>query len=117
MNKFLMLISAAFLLSACGVTPVQVNTLTTPPPEFIPEPPTEVVTSPVTWTVLTQAQIQELAKTNNPNLVFYALDPTNFANLATNMAEIKRYLQDQKIVILAYKSYYASLQQQPAPTK
>jgi uncharacterized lipoprotein YajG len=114
MNKLLTLIATAFILAACASDPIQIDTINNPPPVFSPAAPAQIETVPVHWTVLTQKQIQELAKKNDPNVVFYALDATNFQNLALNMTEIQRYLQDQKIVILTYKKYYEGLMATPA---
>jgi len=110
MKKFLTL-TALVLLSGCS-TPIQVDNLNSQPPLFQPAMPAQIVTVPVKWTVLTQKQIQLLAQQNNPNVVYYSLDPNNFQNLAVNLAEIQRYIQDEKIVILAYGQYYGGLMAQ-----
>lgn len=117
MNKIITLIGAVLLLAACGTDPIQVNTISSPPPVFNPVMPSQIVTVPVRWVVITQSQIQEMAKKNDPNVVFYSLDPGNFQNLAVNMAEIQRYLQDQRIVILTYQKYYSGLMATPQNNK
>jgi uncharacterized lipoprotein YajG len=117
MNKFITLIGAVLLLSACATDPIQVNTISSPPPEFNPVMPSQIVTVPVVWTVLTQNQIQQLAKTNDPHVVFYSLDPSNMENLSVNIADIQRYMQDQKLLILSYQDYYNGLKTQQTPAK
>ena len=112
MKKIITLIGAVFLLAACGTDPIQVNTISSPPPLFNPVMPSQIVTVPVHWTVLTQTQIREIEKKNDPNVVLYALDPTNMSNLSVNMAEIKRYLEEQRVVILTYGKYYGGLMAQ-----
>jgi hypothetical protein len=110
MNKFL-ITASLLLLSACaGVDQVDVHTVNDNPPALNVQLPSQIVTRSVQWTVLTQAQIQELAKQNNPNVVFFALDSDNFQNLSLNMAEIQRYLEQEKVVVLTYKKYYEGLQ-------
>lgn len=107
MNKFLTIALTTFLLVGCaGVQDIDVHTINDTPPVLAPELPAQIQTLPVHWVVLTQAQIQELAKQNNPNVVFYALDADNFQNLAINMTEVQRYLEQQKIIVLTYKKYY-----------
>jgi uncharacterized lipoprotein YajG len=106
MNKFFALISTLVLLAACA-SPLQVDNINNAAPVFSPVMPAQIVTAPVSWTVLTQKQIQELAKKNDPKLVLYALDPNNFENLATNMTDIQRFMQEQKLVLIAYRNYYS----------
>lgn len=109
MNKFITLAAMTILLTACGTDPIQVDTVSNPPPAFTPSMPAQVIPDPVHWTVLTQTQIQEIAKANDPNFVMYALDPESMENLGTNMAEIQRYMQEQKVMILGYDSYYGGI--------
>jgi hypothetical protein len=114
MNKFLKVALFSMLLVGCAGSDVTVHTISDNPPALNLPLPAQLQMLPVKWQVITQAQIQKLAKQNNPNIVIYAVDPSNFQNLALNAAEIQRYIQDQKIIILTYKQYYEGYVSTPA---
>jgi len=56
--------------------------------------------------VITEANVQEVIeemKTNQGQFLVYALDPLTFKNLAIGIEEIKRYIQQQKDIIVYYE--------------
>ena len=56
--------------------------------------------------VITESNVQELIeemKTNQGQFLVYALDPLTFKNLAIGIEEIKRYIQQQKDIIVYYE--------------
>lgn len=93
---FLALIVCGFL-AACGTTPVALDPVAIKlAPVTIPTVP-PIKTVPVTWQVLTAADMLKVAKAK-PNTVVYGLDQTNFKNLNLNLSEATRYMQQQKAV-------------------
>ena len=56
--------------------------------------------------VITEANVQEVIeemKNNQGQFLVYALDPVTFKNLAVGIEEIKRYIQQQKQIIIYYE--------------
>ena len=61
----------------------------------------------VTWKVVTSQNIDELVKQyeqkNGPDWVFYVMEVESFERLALNMEDIKRYILQQKEIIIYYE--------------
>ena len=61
----------------------------------------------VTWKVVTSQNVDELVKhyeeKNGPDWVFYVMEVESFERLALNMEDIKRYIQQQKEIIIYYE--------------
>ena len=61
----------------------------------------------VTWKVVTSQNIDELVKqyeeNNGPDWVFYVMEVESFERLALNMEDIKRYIKQQKEIIIYYE--------------
>lgn len=49
--------------------------------------------------------IQEL-KVNGKSLALFAFDTDSYEALTLNVTEMKRYMSEQKVIILEYKNYY-----------
>lgn len=73
----------------------------------LPEP---VVWEEFEWTILTPTMMKNLLEQYNDgkllkeDVVFFALTAKGYENLSKNMAEIIRYMEGQKEVILYYKT-------------
>ena len=106
------------ILSGCGLigskpyvpetTAVEVVTVVQPAAVYHPALPNPISTSPVEWTVLTPATMQEylndLEQGNAPVNAFYGLSTKGYENLSTTMSEIKRYIRQLQNIIQYYKS-------------
>jgi hypothetical protein len=98
-------ILCAGLLSGCNETtkvfdkPVLVDRA-----ELIVPPVQPIMQSDMKWTVVTAENAQAL--TAKGNVVFFALTPKGYQNLSMNVAEMRKYIQQQNSVIAAYKEYY-----------
>lgn len=70
----------------------------------------------VTWTIITpenyEAKIKEI-EARGGNAVMFALTPQGYQNLSMNVAELRRYIQQQQAVIAAYQKYYKTDKPQP----
>jgi predicted transcriptional regulator len=71
-------------------------------------PTAQPITSmPVEWQVLNKDELKklvtELDNKQDPNYAVFVLTPQGFKNLALNMNEMKRYIQEQKEIIKFYK--------------
>ena len=106
---FLLLISGCSILGSGRdipeVKPVEVVTVVKKAPTYHPPLPNQIEPVPVEWTVLNPELMQEYLDDLNegkaPTNAWYALTTKGYENLATNMAEVKRYLR-QVLSILKY---------------
>ncbi len=61
----------------------------------------------VTWRVVTSQNVDELVKQyeqkTGPDWGFYVMEVESFERLALNMEDIKRYIQQQKEIIIYYE--------------
>lgn len=97
------------LLSSCSWKPekqvVTVDRIVKPTIAVVPRPrPVEFDELKVK--VITEANVQEVIeemKNNQGQFLVYALDPVTFKNLAVGIEEIKRYIQQQKDIIIYYE--------------
>lgn len=68
-----------------------------------------VTQSNVSWTIITpqnyEAKIKDI-ESKGGNAVLFALTPQGYQNLSMNVAELRRYIQQQQAVIGAYQKYY-----------
>lgn len=76
--------------------------------------------SNVTWTIITpenyEAKIKDI-ESKGGNAVLFSLTPQGYQNLSMNVAELRRYIQQQQAVIAAYQKYYKNDKPQPQQKK
>ena len=68
--------------------------------------PRPISMTDVNWYVVTTDNIQEFEKrfeNDNSDLVFFALSVPHYQNLSVNLADIKRYIEQQKAIIVYYE--------------
>ena len=94
------------LLTSCA-TPLKVTTEPTPVIINHPPPPAPVQLTDVNWQVVTANnmtafidQAKTVQSTDNPTFVVLSVE--DFKVLMVNMADIKRYIQQQKAIIAYY---------------
>jgi len=114
LRKSLTLLSlSALVLSGCSLFPA------TPEPKVVVETqyvektiplqaaPKPMTLNDVTWYVVTEENFQEFIDTykkeNGDPWVFYAVSVRSYESMSINMAEIQRYLQEQKALIVYYE--------------
>ena len=62
--------------------------------------------SPIKWYVVTEENFEEFKKKfakENGEFLFYVISIRDYETLALNMAEIKRYMEQQKEIIIYYE--------------
>lgn len=114
MNKLVLyLVTLAILLSSCSWKPekevITVDRIVKPTIAIVPRP-RSVEFDELKVKVITEANVQEVIeemKTNQGQFLVYALDPVTFKNLAVGIEEIKRYIQQQKDIIIYYEKAVA----------
>jgi hypothetical protein len=94
------IVAASILLSGCSWLSKEFN-ITTNNPIPIPDvKPVPLELKPVQWQVYTvdelKAMVAQMEANGNKNAVFYVMDQENFNALAYNIAEMKRFIEDQK---------------------
>jgi hypothetical protein len=116
----LTILSVAFLtLSACQnsdiisekspITNVEVRTVEVPRPAPIVPVIDEIEMRKVTWHVLTEETFEEkiemLRRSGQP-IVFFALTQNGYESLSLNLSDIRKMVEQQKIVIRTYQRSY-----------
>ena len=110
-KKFLIFWSLLLLvsLSSCSWKPekeVVVQTKIVKPVIEIKERPKGVKMLPVKFYVVTKKNYEEFKerfKKENGEFVFYAMSVPSYENLALDMAELRRYIEQQKEIIIYYE--------------
>ena len=110
-KKFLTFWSLLLLvsLSSCSWKPekeVVVQTKIVKPVIEIKERPKGVKMLPVKFYVVTEKnydEFKERFKKENGEFVFYAMSVPSYENLALDMAELRRYIEQQKEIIIYYE--------------
>lgn len=110
MIKFLLILPFAVLLAGCQSTPkILSNPILQDRPAFVPPDTAPANQAPVNWIVMTKdnaaQKIAELEKKQGVVAVF-ALTPQGYQNLSLNVAELRRYIQQQNATIAAVREYY-----------
>ena len=96
-------------LSSCSWKPekqVVVQTKLVKPVIEIKERPKGVKMLPVKFYVVTKKNYEEFKerfKKENGEFVFYAMSVPSYENLALDMAELRRYIEQQKEIIIYYE--------------
>lgn len=77
-----------------------------------PNVPDQLSMRKVEWTVFNRAKIEKLlADYPNQELVLFALSAKGYENLSLNMAEVIRYLKEQKNVIIYYRGAFLTAEE------
>lgn len=112
MKKFILSLPLFVLLAACGSTggpTVLTKTEFQDRPKFVAPEVQPARQTDVKWIVITKdnfaQKIAELEKTQG-EITFFALTPQGYQNLSVNIAELRRYIEQQNATFAAVKKYY-----------
>ena len=104
----LLLLSLA--LSSCSSWPqlkqIEVKTVEIERNVPIQNRPRQLDLSSIKWYVVTEENFEEFKKrftTENGGFLFYAISIRDYETLTLNMADIKRYIEQQKNIIVYYE--------------
>ena len=104
----LLLLSLA--LSSCSSWPqlkqIEVKTVEIERNVPIQNRPRQLDLSSIKWYVVTEENFEELKKrftAENGGFLFYAISIRDYETLTLNMADIKRYIEQQKNIIVYYE--------------
>ncbi len=110
-KRFLTISSLVLLLaltSGCSLIPKQVEVQTKFVEKQIPIQghPKGVTMFPVEFYAVTEDNYEEFKEKfekENSDLVYFALSVPDYENLSLNMSELKRYIEQQKTIIIYYE--------------
>lgn len=93
---------------------IDVTTSENKPIVTIPPRPREIQTAPVSVSVITKQNINDLTAeiAKNPTSVFIVLLPQDYESLVNNIGELRRYLTQQTTIIEYYETTIKSLSKQ-----
>jgi len=107
--KSVILLASAGFLAGCATTK-QVEVVTTPTKYQIyqPAPPAAVKLNKIKFRVVTKETLdafvaEESKKQGNPNPVFVVMSTKDYQAISLNLAELKRYIDQQKQIIVYYE--------------
>ena len=119
-----LLLPLLLLSSGCSswreVLPVEVKTVEVERRIPTQNRPSPVKLNDIQFYVVTEGNLGDFQKRfakENGDLVFYALSVRDYETLALNMAELKRYIQQQKEIIVYYEEAVKPIKKEDANGK
>ena len=104
------LLLLSLLVSSCAswpkLTQIEIQTVEVERNIPLQNRPRQLNLSNITWYVVTEENFEEFKKRyekENGIFLFYAISVRDYETLSLNMAEIKRYLEQQKQIIINYE--------------
>ena len=104
------LLLLSLIVSSCAswpkLTQIEVQTVEVERNIPIQNRPQQLNLSDITWYVVTKENFEEFKKRyekENGLFLFYAFSVRDYETLALNMADIKRYIEQQKQIIIYYE--------------
>ena len=104
------LLLLSLLVSSCAswpkLTQIEVQTVEVERNIPLQNRPRQLNLSNITWYVVTKENFEEFKKRyekENGMFLFYVINVRDYETLSLNMAEIKRYIEQQKQIIIYYE--------------
>lgn len=112
--KYVVILISALCLSACSTFGSMFDRIITKPievtkPPLVVQQPTPVNQEEMIFYVITRENFEEKMaeiEMQNGEVALYALTVNGYRNLSINVAELRRYIEQQNAIIDAYKEYY-----------
>ena len=109
-----LLIACLFGLSACSTDKIVQKPVLVEKPQLVLQDAGPIEQIAFEWVVITKdnfaQKIKELEAKKAGQIVLFALTADDYEILSMNVADMRRYIEQQNAIILAYKDYY-----KPAP--
>lgn len=110
--KRMLIAIAALSLAGCASNPIQIETAPVELEIAQPSLPRKPALRNLKWHVVTKDNVDEFIEEQvklqgNPNPVAVALSMKDYETLSLNIAELKRYIQQQSDVIVYYQKITA----------
>jgi hypothetical protein len=94
------------MLSGCNNSTRDIVVTETPRPPLVVQEPDVINTREVSWTIITPDNYEEVFDSLPPGTALFAVTAEGYSNLATNLADIRALVEQQQLIILAYRQYY-----------
>lgn len=116
--KTLLTLIAFLILPGCSfipffgfdsVEPIAVQTVEADRTALNLDLPTPVTPGHIRWKVITPDNIDQIwqeLEEKNQSLVLFAITTDGYETLANNLAELRGFVNTQRIIIIKYKEYY-----------
>ncbi len=107
--KIFLTCSTCLLFSACAPKPIEVNTTVVEKTKLDMKDPKPIKMNDVEFFIITKDNATEIFKeleAKNVDVVLYGLSDNGYENMSINMANIKRYILEQRQIINSYRNYY-----------
>jgi len=114
----LILLISLFFINGCSIVPkfwgddvkpIEVKQVAVERIKLNIEPPKPLQPEKIEWVVITPDNVDKVwkkLKSKNEDLVLFGLTDEGYEKLSINMAEIRNFINTQRIIILKYKDYY-----------
>lgn len=114
----LILLTSLFFINGCSilpkfweddVKPIEVKQVAVERIKLNIESPKPLQPEKIEWVVITPDNVDKVwkkLKSKNKDLVLFGLTDDGYEKLSINMAEIRNFINTQRIIILKYKDYY-----------
>ena len=108
-KTLLILLISSLLFTGCGITELFVKTVPEQKTPLNLKEPNYVKMRDVKWFIITPENADEVFKelqNKKYDVVLYGLTDDGYKSLSINMAELRKYIIEQKEIIKSYKKYY-----------
>jgi outer membrane PBP1 activator LpoA protein len=105
------LLLATSLVGCAGVKPITVQTQEVARQPLALELPAPVRITPVTWTLVTPANVDEVfaaMSERGDDAVLFTITADGYKDLAVTMGELRNLIATQRAIIVKYQQYYES---------
>lgn len=114
----LILLISLFFINGCSilpkfwgddVKPIEVKEVAVERIKLNIESPKPLQPEKIEWVIITPDNVDKVwkkLKKKNEDLVLFGLTDEGYEKLSINMAEIRNFINTQRIIILKYKDYY-----------
>jgi hypothetical protein len=100
-----LLLASCLLISACS-SPLEISSRPVDRPTMSVPELTPTVQRPVEWAVVNRENLNTRLGTLEPNSVVFVLDSQGYQDLNINIADLRRYIIQQRAIIQALRQYY-----------
>lgn len=114
-QSLLILIICSSLISGCSLfkrsKEIEIKTVYVSKEKLEVEEPKPVEPKEVEWYIVTADNIEQVyqeLKSKNYDVVIFGLTDIGYKNLSLNLAELRKYIVQQRAIIKAYRDYYES---------
>lgn len=112
--KNIILIGFALLISACTDQTLGTRTIIQDRPSILLSDPRPINQLPVEWTIITNENLTESLERlrRSDRFTLFSTTAEGYENLSVNVAEMRRYIQQQRQLIRALREYYETPSQE-----